>query len=61
MNIIGSVWGKGAAWRIQYFSFPIVFRLSSLQSLSVLGKPLEGYHDFLHEEPVLSLTLHFIK
>lgn len=61
MKMIGPMWGKGVEWRIQYFSFPIDFMFSSLQSFSVLSKHLEGYHDFFYKESVFFLTLHFIK
>lgn len=60
MKIIDPMWGKESEWRIQY-SFPIDFRFSSLQSVSVLTKHIEGYHNFLHKESVLFLMLHFIK
>lgn len=55
------MWERGAEWRIQYFSFPVDLKLSSLQYISVLSNHLEGYHDFLHKESVLFLTLHFSK
>lgn len=49
MNIVGSMWEKGAEWRIQCSSFPFDLRLPSLQYASVLTKHLEGYHNFLHK------------